>query len=423
MIPIGIPVKNRKYGRKSINFVPLEKNSFNRGKVITVSSAHFLHDVYSSFLAPLLPLLLKKYGIDLSIASWLSLLQRIPSLFSAVLGTFAHKIPWRPVIILAPVVTAVSGSLLGLAPNILVLGILLFTIGMSSAIFHVPAPVIIKDYSGTRAGKGMSFYMLGGESARMLGPLLVVSAVSWWGLEGIWRLAIPAVAAAIVLSFFLKKIPYEEESRKSKIPPDWKKTLHHYSGFFVALTVYMLFRSVMRAGLSTFLPVYMVGAKGNTLLFGAFSLSVMQATAVAGTFLAGTLSDKIGRFNMLLILAVASPLFMFMFLWSGPALQLVSLLFLGFVLAASTPVLLALVQEQGSNHPAFMNGSFTTINFLSGALSVLAAGYIGDAIGLEKTFLLSGVLAFAAIPAVFLLKKKSVVETNKQPYDKDVGHY
>ncbi len=311
---------------------PLNKNIFNRSKVITISSAHFVHDVYSSFLAPLLPLLLKKYGINLADASWLSLLQRIPSLFSVVLGTFAHKIPWRPIIILAPLLTAISGSLLGAAPNILLLGILLFTIGMSSAVFHVPAPVMIKIFSGSRAGKGMSF--------------------------------------------------------------------------FIALTIYMLFRSVMRATLSTFLPTFMVGLKGSSLLFGAFSLSVLQATAVIGTFVSGSISDRIGRFNTLLILAIISPLFMFLFLWTGP-LQIVSLLALGFVLAASTPVLLALVQEQGSNQPALMNGGFTTINFISGALSVLAAGYIGDAIGLEKTFQLSGLLAFIAIPAVFLLKKKS----------------
>ncbi len=385
----------------------MKKFIFNRSKVITVSSAHFVHAFYSSFLAPLLPLLLKKYGINLAVAGWLSLLQRIPSLFSIILGTFAHKIPWRPIIILSPLVTAISGSLLGAAPNILLLGILLFTIGMSLAVFHVPAPVMIKMFSGNRTGKGMSFYMLGGESARMLGPLLVVSAVSWWGLVGTWRLAIPAVIATIILSLTVERIPYETIDTKDITALKWKTTLHKYSGFFIALTIYMLFRSVMRAALSTFLPTYMVGMKGSSLLYGAFSLSILQTTAVVGTFVSGSISDKIGRFNTLLILAVVSPFFMFLFLWTGPALQIISLLALGFVLTASTPVLLALVQEQGSNQPALMNGSFTTINFISGALSVLAAGYIGDAIGLEKTFQISGYLAFVAIPAVFLLKKKS----------------
>jgi len=384
----------------------LKKFTFNRSKVITVSSAHFLHAFYSSFLAPLLPLLLNKYGINLAAASWLSLLQRIPSLFSIVLGTFAHKIPWRPIIILSPLITAISGSLLGAAPNILLLGILLFTIGMSLAVFHVPAPVMIKIFSGKRVGKGMSFYMLGGESARMLGPLLIVSAVSWWGLEGSWRMAIPAIIATVILSLTVERIPYETIDTKDITALKWKTTLRKYSGFFIALTIYMLFRSVMRAALSTFLPTYMV-LKGSSLLYGALSLSILQATAVVGTFVSGSISDKIGRFNTLLILAVVSPFFMFLFLWTGPALQVISLLALGFVLTASTPVLLALVQEQGSNQPALMNGSFTTINFISGALSVLASGYIGDAIGLVKTFQISGYLAFVAIPAVFLLKKKS----------------
>ena len=389
----------------------MKKFTFNRSKVITVSSAHFLHAFYSSFLAPLLPLLLNKYGINLAAASWLSLLQRIPSLFSIVLGTFAHKIPWRPIIILSPLITAISGSLLGAAPNILLLGILLFTIGMSLAVFHVPAPVMIKIFSGKRVGKGMSFYMLGGESARMLGPLLIVSAVSWWGLEGTWRLAIPAIIATVILSLTVERIPYETIDTKDITALKWKTTLRKYSGFFIALTIYMLFRSVMRAALSTFLPTYMVGMKGSSLLYGAFSLSILQATAVVGTFVSGSISDKIGRFNTLLILAVVSPFFMFLFLWTGPALQVISLLALGFVLTASTPVLLALVQEQGSNQPALMNGSFTTINFISGALSVLASGYIGDAIGLVKTFQISGYLAFIAIPAVFLLKKKSCYHT------------
>ena len=163
-----------------------------------MSFAHFTHDVYSSFLSPLLPLLMEKYGITLSVASVLSLLQRIPSLFSMVIGAVAHRLPWRGIILTAPLVTATAGSLMGVAPNVVVLGILLFTIGVSSAVFHVPAPVMIKEYSGRKAGMGMSFYMLGGELARMVGPLLVVSAVAVWGLQGIWRLILPAIVATVL---------------------------------------------------------------------------------------------------------------------------------------------------------------------------------------------------------------------------------
>jgi FSR family fosmidomycin resistance protein-like MFS transporter len=389
----------------------LEKHQFKSAKVITISSSHFLHDVYSSFLPPLLPLIISKYGISLSMASWLSLIQRIPSLFSIILGGLAHHLKWRWIIIFAPLITAFAGSFLGLAPNILILGILLFTMGLSSAAFHVPAPVMIKYYSGGKAGQGMSYYMLGGELARMIGPVLVVSAVSWWGFEGIWRLFIPAALAAILIAQILENIPYEKNSPDTSVQIHWWTALTSYKGFFISLAFYMIFRSLMKASLSTFLPTYM-GLKGNSLLFGAFSLSVLQITGALGAFLSGGISDRLGRFSTLFLLALLSPIALFLFVTSGTGMQIFALLLGGIVLFGSTPVLLALVQEQGSEHPALMNGSFTTINFISSALAVVVAGYAGDAWGLDLTYKVSALLGIGAIPAVYFLKQYS--QTNQK---------
>ena len=38
---------------------PDKDSDFQTGKILALSIGHFVHDVYSSFLAPLLPLLLK----------------------------------------------------------------------------------------------------------------------------------------------------------------------------------------------------------------------------------------------------------------------------------------------------------------------------------------------------------------------------
>ncbi len=379
-------------------------SKYRQGKVLGVSFAHFTHDVYSSFLSPLLPLLIEKFGISLSIASVLSLLQRMPSLFSMVIGAVAHRLPWRGIILTAPLVTAVAGSFMGLAPNVVVLGILLFTIGISSATFHVPAPVMIKEYSGTKAGLGMSFYMLGGELARMVGPLLVVSAVSLWGLEGIWRLIFPAVVATMLLSVIIEKKPHENLAKTESKSAGWKSTLKQYSSFFVVMGIFLLLRAVIKSSLATFLPTY-VGEKGGTLMAGAVSLSILQIAGAAGSFLGGGISDKLGRFNTLLIVTTLSPLLMLLFVYAGSEYRIVLLLLLGLTLYSSTPVLLAMVQEQGSSRPALMNASFTTINFVSGAVAVLGTGFLGDIFGLDKTYLIAAYLAFGSIPVLFLLKR------------------
>ncbi len=376
---------------------------YRQGKVLSVSFAHFTHDVYSSFLSPLLPLLIEKFGIGLSVASILSLLQRIPSLFSVAIGVVAHRLPWRGIILVAPLVTATAGSLMGLAPSVLVLGILLFTIGVSSATFHVPAPVMIKDYSGPKAGLGMSFYMLGGELARMVGPLLVVSAVSLWGLEGIWRLIFPAIGATLLLSVFIEKKPHENLAKTKSDSAGWKATMKQYSSFFIVMGIFLLLRAFVKSSLATFLPTY-IGEKGGTLMAGAVSLSILQIAGAAGSFIGGGISDKLGRFNTLLLVTVFSPVLMLLFVYAGSSYRIVLLVLLGLTLYSSTPVLLAMVQEQGSSRPALMNAGFTTINFVSGAIAVLGTGFLGDIFGLDKTYLIGAYLAFGSIPVLFWLK-------------------
>ncbi len=51
----------------------------------------------------------------------------------------ADRIALRYLVIITPAITAISMSLLGLAPNAPVLGILLFVMGFSSMLFHVPS--------------------------------------------------------------------------------------------------------------------------------------------------------------------------------------------------------------------------------------------------------------------------------------------
>ena len=69
-------------------------------------------------------------------------------------------------------------------------------------------PVMMKKISGDSVGKGMSFFMLGGEIARTTAPLIIVGTVSLWGLQGTYRLIPFGILASIILFFkigFLRK--------------------------------------------------------------------------------------------------------------------------------------------------------------------------------------------------------------------------
>ena len=382
-----------------------QNKKFQSGNVLTISLAHLVHDVYSSFLAPVLPLLIDKFSISYSLVGVLSLFQRLPSLLSPLLGLMADKIAMRYLVISSPAITAVSMSLIGVAPSYTVLCILLLVMGISSMMFHVPSPVMIKKISGTKIGKGMSCYMFGGEIARTVGPLIILGAVSLWGLEGTYKLIPFGVIATMILYFRFRKIKISKDIKKSDQWAGIKSTLIKYLGFFIILIGFTFFRSIMKSALTVFLPTFMI-FKGESLWMGGISLSILELAGAIGTLFAGTISDKIGRKNSLLIISIVTPVLMLLFAISGKYFALPLLIMLGFFIFSSTPIILALIQDLASERPAFLNGIYVTISFLMGGLSVIIVGVLSDWLGLELTFKIAGVLSIGAVPFVLMLTGK-----------------
>ena len=381
------------------------QKKFQLKNVISISFAHFVHDTYSAFLAPIVPLLKAKLGINNTLVSLMFVAQQIPSLLNPFIGIIADNLKIRYLVILAPAVTTVCMSLLGIAPLYIIIIVLLFVMGLSSAMFHVPTPVLIKKISGDRIGKGMSFYMLGGEAARTIGPLIIVAAVDVWGLEGTFKLIPFGLLASLILFFRLKNINLSEDFKNKKSIKGIKETFKEHLPFFILIAGIMFFRGFMKTSISSFLPTYL-GEKGGSLWLGGVSLSIFEFAGAIGAYLAGTFSDKIGRLRMLSVIILVSPILMFLFISSEGSMMFPILLLLGFFLISSTPVLLALVMDIDSEHQAFLSGVFMFISFVSSSFTALFVGILSDYIGLIATYKVASILAFFAIPFVLILKKK-----------------
>ncbi len=382
----------------------MKDKTFNFTDVLTVSFAHLFHDVYSSFLAPMLPLLINKLGISVFQAGFLDIIRQIPSLMNPLLGLIADRVSVRYLIIIAPAITSIAMSLLGIAPHYIIAAILIFVAGIGSMLFHVPAPVMIKQVATGRIGKGMSFYMLGGELARTLGPLIILSAISLWGLEGTYRLAPLGVIASIVLYFRLRKIKVNKVKQEEN-PPGIKKTLSNLTPFFLTIAGIIFFRAGLKAALTIYLPTYLT-MKGSSLWIAGASLSILQLAGAGGTFLAGSISDRIGRKNALLIIAIANPLLMWLFINVHGLLTIPVLILNGFFLFGSGPVLLALVHDHNSEHMSLINGIYMTISFVLSSLMIMGVGFFTDKIGLDVTYRFITYAALGTIPFVLMLKNK-----------------
>ncbi len=379
---------------------------FNRDKVLTISAGHFVHDVYTAFLAPLLPLLIDKLGISLSMVGFLDVVRKIPSLFNPLIGLMADRICVKYLIILSPAISTITMSLLGAAPSFSILLILLFVTGISSSLFHVPSPVAIKRFSGEKSATGMSFYMVGGELARSVGPLLITAAITYWGLEGSYKVMPLGLLASLVLYIKLRNVKEIVNNRTKETKNRITESIKPLIPIFVIVGGFILARAGIKSALTLYLPIFLT-QNGESLWLAGISLSVFQFAGAAGTLGAGYISDKIGKRNILLISAILSPIIMLGFLNANTILIFPLLILEGLLLFLQGPVLLSLFQDINSKRPAFVNSIYMTINFIVNALIVFVVGILGDYIGLDLTFEIAAYIAFLAIPIIYLLPKNS----------------
>ncbi len=375
---------------------------FNAGGVLAISACHFVHDVYASFLAPLLPLLIEKLSMSLTQAGSLTAVMQLPSLLNPLIGNLADRFSVRWFVVLAPVMTALPMSLIGVAPNYAVLVILLLITGLSTAVFHVPAPVLISRLSGGRVGMGMSFYMTGGELARTVGPLTAVGAVSLLGLEHFYPIMVFGVAASVWLYLRLRNLPdiTREKAARTTLGQTWREV----RGVLLPLIAILVGRAFMHASMSTFLPTFIKQETGNLWLAGV-GLTVLEAFGVVGALTAGMTSDRLGRRRVLMVSLLGAPLGMTMFVFGGGWLRFVALMITGLTLLSTTPVMLAVVQENAKSSPAGANGLFMMFSFLARSLTVIPVGILGDMMGLRTAYLISAGLGLLTLPFIMMLPK------------------
>lgn len=373
---------------------------FQTDQVLTVAGGHFAHDGFSAFLPPLLPLIQDRLATGYAGAGGLVIFTQLPSLLNPFIGYLADRVSLRYFIILAPGVTGTLMTLMGLMSNYFLFAILLFCAGLSMAAFHAPAPAMIGRLAGNRVGTGMSIFMASGELGRTVGPIVAVAAVGWWGLEGIWRMAIVSWLVSLILYWRLHTVSARPTGNRSSniaaIAPQLRTV-------FGALAGMMIPQMFMIVAVTTFLPTFMTDAVGSSLWLAASSLTILEAAGVVGALSTGTLSDRFGRRRMLLLLLTLAPIFFILFIYSSGWLSFALLVGLGLTGISQTPVKLAIVQDNFPENRAVANGIFMAMNFVIRAFAIWIVGLLADQYGLQTAYFWSAIVGFLSIPAVFWL--------------------
>jgi FSR family fosmidomycin resistance protein-like MFS transporter len=375
-----------------------QSGEFQTGDVATIAGAHAVHDTYTAFLPPLLPYFVDKFALTNAAAGVLAACLQLPSLLQPFIGHLADRTTLRWIVILGPGVTGIAMSFLGWAPTYTALALLLIVAGLSVASFHATAPVAVGYLSGNRLGRGMGFWMVGGEIGRTVGPLVIVSALAVMSIRSMASLSLVAIATSLFLFFRLRDVPLRTRDDGEQVP--WRPAVRAMLGLMVLLGTLVALRSMMVMATTLFLPIYLTD-NATSLWVAGIALSIVEAAGIAGAFAGGWTSDHIGRRAVLVFGQIAAPLALLVFLGADGWLRVAILPLIGFSLLAVPPVLMAVVQESFPQSRALANGVYLSMNFAIRSVAAIAYGAFADTYGLTTAMYVAAAAMFVGLPLIW----------------------
>lgn len=356
----------------------------------SLSAGHFINDSYSNLLSPLLPLLITKLDFNLRQAGILGgALILSSSLMQPVYGYLGDRFVRRAFAVYGPLITAVSMSCLGLAPNYGWLMFVLMIGGMGIASFHPQAAALAAQASKTKRGLGMSIFISSGSVGYGLGPLLLSTLILKIGLDRSYLAAIPGLLVCFLLigtcpSAMSSIADASHDSTRRSLKSVWKP--------LVILWLLVVLRSGVQFGMTQFLPLYFTRG-GYSLQEATFFLTLFLLSGGLGGFLGGQLADRYGGKRVITYsMLFTCPMLLFFLHFNG-FWSLVSLAFGGLALLCTLPVMLVLAQETAPEHTSTVSALMMGFSWgFGGILFVPLTGFLGDRIGLGGAFFLLAML-------------------------------
>jgi len=382
--------------------------------MIAIGVGHLINDTMQSVVPAMFPIFSRDLGLSFTQLGLITfVLNIVSSSLQPVVGLISDKKPMPFALPIGMISSFIGLLMLVFVKQYWVILIAVIFLGFGSAIFHPEGSKVSFLAAGNKRGLSQSIYQVGGNSGQALAPLISAFILDAFGQHGA-AIVLLLTSFGIALLFkisrwYVRQLEAEKTSKKGKkflvssLPPLTKQQVRNA---IILLFIVIFARSFYTTNISSFYVFYLMDHYNLTLQVGQIFIFIFMAVGVVGTFFGGSLSDRIGRKNVILLSVVGPMPFCltlpYVPLWLVP----VFLIIIGALIMISFSVTVIYAQELVPTKIGTMAGLTTGFAFGMGAIGGVVIGMLLDIIGITLTMQIVSVLPLLLVVAFILPKDK-----------------
>ena len=368
--------------------------------IIWLCMAHFVCDIYTGFLNPIMPFIAAKLGFSMAVAAVIISVSHIcSSMLQPIFGFFADNILHRFFIFWVLILVSTFIPLTPNAPNIVVLLIFMILGSLGGSFFHPQSIGFVNKFSsinGQNPSGNMGIFISLGSLGFALGPLIAALITQVLGLGVISWTSFLGLSLASVMFLFVPKLSVIEKK------PEHKEFIRTFKEIFKCSQMNLLMLIAMMKTLvvnscSILLPFLWKGM-GHTPFYIGAALFLFVFMGALGSFLSSKLENITGsKFIIYFSMWATFPmLLVFAFTYkSYPLLSMLIFAIIGFTTMLAQPVIMVWAQRTLPEYKSIVAGFINGFCWGVIALCISVIGAVAQKFGI-----ITVLVTLSIIPAI-----------------------
>ena len=358
---------------------------------------HFINDIYTGFLNPIMPFIAEQVKISMPVATIiLSCSHIFSSLLQPFFGFFADNMRKRGLIFWGLIFTSLFISFAPASKNIITMVILIMLGSLGSSLFHPQSLGLISKFSKSDIVRNMGIFIACGTLGYSMGPLFSSGIAQYFGLDKMPYLSLLGICWAVLMFNMVPKFS-NENTQKPNI--DFVKALKDIlsNRKLNILNIIAMLKSLMTTSCSILLPFLWKAQGYSKFQIGTALFSFIFLGGIA-SLLSPKFEHKIGTANVFYFSMITTlPLMiLFMFTYKNmPLLSFIIFALMGFVTMFATPITMNLAQNVLPEYKSIIGGFINGFSWGIVAIAMSIIGYIAQA-----TSIVPVLVIISAIPAI-----------------------